>query len=331
MIMLMQGTGKKESSTTPAQCGSDTTCLNCINTPTTCWYSNLDNVWWERGYGYANEVCSIQTFLNNPFQTEQQCLGTTACSLSNPDNCPQIGPACMTKDGIPNRWLCRDAFTYNGASYCDISNFFDCVGAGYNSCMDNKCLSNIVCNAGFEVCSNGIDFNNPFNNGDVYKCKADGAGWSLIDDCSSSEHCQEFTADTAQCRSDTTPCINGKYYCTHDTPNSANKGLVAICDQGGTHFTIFGQCPDMTCAILEPLYGNSATEVCGEEVLVTCGDGLCGLNENNCAIDCGDASPPTGTPDTPKDSFDFSKILPWIIGGAALMIGLKMMNRKESK
>lgn len=65
---------KKEGFTTPQQCGSDQSCLSCVNKPTTCWYSSADNVWWERGYGYSNGVCSLETYLDSSFSTEQQCL-----------------------------------------------------------------------------------------------------------------------------------------------------------------------------------------------------------------------------------------------------------------
>jgi hypothetical protein len=121
----------------------------------------------------------------------------------------------------------------------------------------------------------------------------------------------------------TNECVAGKYYCTHDTPDPNDKGLVAICDSDEQGFTIVGQCSDKTCSIIQPSFGDSIAEVCGETFNPICGDGICSQNEN-CDIDCGIQTPPS-TGSGEEFSFDINKWIPYIIGFVGLLVGVKLL------
>lgn len=154
----------------------------------------------------SSGTCSfsgISTFAGQSDETisgyQEITVDVPQCSLSNPELCTHIGPACVVHNGVAGKYLCSDAFEYNNAIYCEVTDVFDCVNAGYESCLDDECYTNIVCNAGYEVCSDGNDFDNYYSNGDVYKCRSDGSGWLMEDNCVSSEICRELSYSNAQC------------------------------------------------------------------------------------------------------------------------------------
>ena len=145
----------------------------------------------------------ISTYAGNsdaPIQGSNEItVDVPQCSLSTPELCTHIGPACVTHDGVAGRYLCNDAFQYDGFTYCEVTSLFDCVSAGYDSCLDDACLANIVCNAGYQLCSDGDNFNTYDMGGDAYECSSDGSEWNLHDNCLSSEICRELSYTNAEC------------------------------------------------------------------------------------------------------------------------------------
>lgn len=142
LAILMQGQGQKEGKTTPAECGTDQACLNCVNQDNVCWFSNSESVWYERGYGYANGVCALETFVGSSYSTEAECE----------QNINPPGSECSDTDGGTDRYV-RGTTSNSQGSQTDVCwtstsvHEFFCSG---NNIMDDvlDCPSGYICSDG---------------------------------------------------------------------------------------------------------------------------------------------------------------------------------------
>ncbi len=141
LVFMMQG-GKKEAKTTPSDCGTDQSCLNCINQDSVCWYSFADDAWFERGYGYANGVCTITTYIGSSYSSESEC----EANLHPP------GAGCTDSDGGPDIYE-KGTTTSSQGSLTD--ECWTSTSVHEYTCSGNNIFDDVIDCPGSYICSNG--------------------------------------------------------------------------------------------------------------------------------------------------------------------------------
>jgi len=147
--------------TDPTLCGGDSACIACVNTAHICVYSTNVNVWYEREYSWANDLCGLEGgYYSGPYSTEQLCEDAIVPSTSD----------CTSPDGNDGDYYCSNLQFY----ICDI-NVGDWDPSGTcTSCIieDTAGTYNEVCDQSGGVCDDD-----------------DGDGYGECPDCGISDGC----------------------------------------------------------------------------------------------------------------------------------------------
>jgi hypothetical protein len=138
------------------------------------------------------------------------CKPSPSCSLSQSQNCPSVGSACMT-----STLLCTETFLYNNNYYCNIDNTVcgtKCIGNPPTA----KCENPSVCIEGYMECRDGHP----------YKCIS--GTWSNTDTCTTSppEVCRYVSYNNAYCEpASLSECSSGSDCCAKYGSNCGANGL----------------------------------------------------------------------------------------------------------
>ena len=286
------------ASTTPAGCGSDQACVNCVNKPHQC---NLAKTA-EMSYSWSNGVCNpdnIWTSCSNGCDSSTgKCSGsTTIGSCSDGDNTQYLGDntiyikSSVTFAGTPYSDWCITSNTL-GERYCDSSGGSSSVSS-YQVPCSNGCVNDGMCiSQQAKTC---------------WYC----SGGYVASSQTTSATCPEGTSATkpsdASCSVCNTDwrmytignCVNGiqnidwydKNSCTPSTSNKPSQ-TTQTC-------TITDPCAGKTCGC-GSLPACGGTQSCGNGIkegteqcdLGTSGNGIC---PNTCSASCTTNSCGSGT------------------------------------